>query len=79
MRYFIIPFSDKHIDKIKAVIFGDLDKQRTSFDKKFFVASLHEGDTNNYDFLSHLQEFDETTILKVLDNDNWRVKTEIPK
>jgi len=79
MRYFIIQFLDSNIEKIKAVIFGDLDRQRSSFDKKFFVASLNEGDTSDYVCLNHLPEYNEETILKVLDNDNWRVKIDIKK
>jgi hypothetical protein len=74
MRYFTILFSDKNIEKIKAVIFGSIDNQRPSNDKKYFVASLYEGDTNKYDFMTHLQEYNETEIKEVLQGENWITK-----
>lgn len=73
-RYFIIPFSDVNLDKIQAVIFGELYTQRRSLDNKLFVCSLCEGDDNNYEFLKPYTEYNQEAIVKELDNDLWRVK-----
>ncbi len=74
MRYFIIPFADKNLEKILSVIFGDISNQRKSNDKKYFVASLCEGDSSDYDFMEHLKEYSEEGVKEVLHGENWITK-----
>ena len=72
-RFFIVNDDDDNIDDIINVSIGDLQEQRCSLDKTLIVIKLHEGDTNNYDFLSNYTEYDEEEILEALNNDTWRV------
>jgi hypothetical protein len=71
MRYFIIPFDSQFLEEIKAIIFGDLSTQRRSVDKKYFVASLCEGDSKDYEFLNPFLEFTEKSIKEEMKGENW--------
>ena len=75
MRYFIIPFNSPNLGQIQNVIFGDIEDQRKSLDGTMFVASLPEGDTNNYECLDGITEYDESGIIEFLKGDNWTINT----
>lgn len=70
-RYFIIDSNDPNMDEIINVSVGELDTQRLSLDGTLMVIKLHDGDHDDYSFLSQYTEYSHEEILPIMASSEW--------
>ena len=70
-RYYIVDANDPNMDEIINVSVGELNTQRLSLDGTLMVIKLHDGDHNDYSFLSQYNEYSHAEILPIMASSEW--------
>lgn len=73
-RYYIVNSADPNINDIVNVAVGGMDTQRKSLDGSKMVIKLHDGDNNEYSFLSGYDEYNQDQIHEKLNSEEWMLQ-----